>query len=78
MKITVHKAMSMFQQFNMVDGNDAAEACRRLDEFLEPPAPSAEVTAIVLQSPAQEIKKGPKPLIYLVAGRGFEPLTFGL
>ena len=53
MKITGHKTMSMFERYNTVDGNDALEACRRLDEFLKPPAPRGEITAILLQGPSQ-------------------------
>jgi integrase len=53
MKITGHNTMSMFERYNTVDGNDAVEAGRRLDEFIMPPAPVGKVTAILLQGPPQ-------------------------
>jgi integrase len=51
MKITGHKTMSIFKWYNTVDGSDAVEAGRRLDEFSKPPAPDREITAILLQGP---------------------------
>jgi integrase len=54
MKITGHKTMSMFERYNTVDGDDAIEACKRLDAFLTPSEPVQEVTAILLQSPLQQ------------------------
>ena len=54
MKITGHKTMSMFERYNTVDGDDAIEACKRLDAFLTPSGPVQEVTAILLQSPLQQ------------------------
>lgn len=54
MKITGHKTRSMFERYNTVDGDDAIEACKRLDAFLTPSEPVQEVTAILLQSPLKQ------------------------
>ncbi len=53
MKITGHKTMSMFERYNTVDGNDAQEAFRRLDDFLSKPVGLQKITLSLLQGPQQ-------------------------
>ena len=49
MKITGHKTIAMFERYNTVDGNDARDALRKLDDFLAIPAPEIVSTSGLLQ-----------------------------
>ena len=51
MKITGHKTMSMFERYNTIDSDDALDAMKRYDGFLNRTATGKQTTAILLQAP---------------------------